>query len=77
MIVHGTGQLIQEPLFQNFLLGPLILFILDRLLTVSRKKIEIPVLRAELLPSSLFVPFYYITLGYIILLNLFCTTFQM
>jgi len=52
MILHGSGRLVQEPLFFNFLVGPLVIFILDRIVSSSRKKVEIPVLRAELLPSS-------------------------
>lgn len=52
MILHGTGRLIQEPFFQYFFLGPVILFTIDSLISISRKKIEIPVIRAEILPSS-------------------------
>lgn len=39
-------------MFPWYLLGPLILFVLDRLTSVSRNKIEIPVIKAELLPSD-------------------------
>jgi dual oxidase len=52
MIIHGSGRLVQEPIFFYFLLPPLTLFVLDRLVTTSRRKIEIPVLHADLLPSS-------------------------
>ncbi|GBM06687.1 Dual oxidase 2 [Araneus ventricosus] len=51
-ILHGIGQLIQEPLFYYFFLGPCVLFCIDRLISVSRKKVEIPVIKAELLPSG-------------------------
>eukprot|EP00058_Branchiostoma_floridae_P020949 XP_002606439.1 hypothetical protein BRAFLDRAFT_67691 [Branchiostoma floridae] len=51
-IVHGSGHLVQEPYFYYFLLGPLVLFTLDKLVSISRKKVEIPVLNAELLPSA-------------------------
>lgn len=52
MILHGMGRLIQEPFFQYFFLGPVILFTIDSLISISRKKIEIPVIKAEILPSS-------------------------
>ncbi|KAJ8953259.1 hypothetical protein NQ318_015841 [Aromia moschata] len=52
LILHGTGRLIQPPFTYYFLLGPLILFTLDTLISVSRKKIEIPVINAEILPSN-------------------------
>ncbi|KAJ8926850.1 hypothetical protein NQ314_020701 [Rhamnusium bicolor] len=51
-ILHGTGRLIQPPFTYYFLLGPLILFTLDTLISVSRKKIEIPVIHADILPSN-------------------------
>ncbi|CAL1297932.1 unnamed protein product [Larinioides sclopetarius] len=51
-ILHGIGQLIQEPLFYYFFLGPCVLFCIDRLISISRKKVEIPVIKAELLPSG-------------------------
>lgn len=52
MILHGTGRLIQEPFFPYFLVGPLFLFIMDMLISVSRKKIKIRVVSAEILPSE-------------------------
>jgi len=52
MILHGAGRLIQPPFFYYFFLGPCILFTIDRLISVTRKKAEIPVVRAELLPSN-------------------------
>lgn len=51
MILHGTGRLIQEPFFYYFFLGPVILFTVDSLISISRKKIEIPVVKADILPS--------------------------
>ncbi|XP_074037846.1 dual oxidase 1 [Leptinotarsa decemlineata] len=51
-ILHGTGRLIQPPFTYYFLLGPLILYTLDCLISISRKKVEIPVIRAEILPSN-------------------------
>lgn len=52
MILHGIGGLLQEPMFYYFFLAPCILFTLDMLVSVSRKKIEISVVKAELLPSG-------------------------
>ncbi|XP_029667919.1 dual oxidase 2-like, partial [Formica exsecta] len=52
MILHGSGRLVQEPYFHYFLLGPVILFILDKVVTVTRITIEIPILKAEILPSG-------------------------
>ena len=42
----------QEPFFHYFFLGPCVLFALDRLISASRKKVEIAVIKAELLPSG-------------------------
>ena len=52
MVFHGSGNLVQPPFFYYFFLGPVILFTLDKLVSVSRKKAEITVVKAELLPSS-------------------------
>ena len=51
-ILHGAGRLIQPPFFYYFFLGPLLLFVADQLISVSRRKIEITVIKAELLPSG-------------------------
>ncbi|KAL3290150.1 hypothetical protein HHI36_023514 [Cryptolaemus montrouzieri] len=51
MILHGTGRLIQEPFFYYFFLGPVILFTIDSIISISRKKIEIPVVKVDILPS--------------------------
>lgn len=52
MIMHGSGRLVQSPLTQNFLAGPLVIFVIDKLISFSRKKVEISVQKAELLPSG-------------------------
>ncbi|ODN05836.1 Dual oxidase 1, partial [Orchesella cincta] len=52
MLLHGSGRLVQDPLFGLFLVGPLVIFILDKLITIGRKKVEIPVLDAKILPSN-------------------------
>ncbi|XP_023217441.1 dual oxidase 2-like [Centruroides sculpturatus] len=52
MVLHGLGRLVQDPIFYYFFLGPCVLFTVDKLISVNRKKIEIAVIRAELLPSG-------------------------
>ncbi|KAF1386846.1 hypothetical protein PFLUV_G00099100 [Perca fluviatilis] len=51
-VVHGSFALLQEPRFYIYLIPPALLFLLDKLISLSRKKLEIPVVRAELLPSG-------------------------
>ena len=51
--LHGIGRLVQDPLFPWYLIGPLVIFVLDRLMSASRNRIEIPVIKAELLPSGM------------------------
>uniref|UniRef100_A0A3B3DLN3 NAD(P)H oxidase (H2O2-forming) n=1 Tax=Oryzias melastigma TaxID=30732 RepID=A0A3B3DLN3_ORYME len=50
-VIHGSFALLQEPRFYIYLIPPSLLFLLDKLISLSRKKVEIPVVRAELLPS--------------------------
>ncbi|KAH9503284.1 Dual oxidase 2 [Bulinus truncatus] len=50
--LHGVGRLVQAPLFSWYLIGPLVLFILDRLQSISRNKVEIEVKEATPLPSG-------------------------
>ncbi|XP_056272810.1 dual oxidase 1 [Pseudoliparis swirei] len=52
LVVHGSFALLQEPRFYIYLIPPALLFLLDKLISLSRKSLEIPVLRAELLPSG-------------------------
>uniref|UniRef100_A0A3B4H2Q2 NAD(P)H oxidase (H2O2-forming) n=1 Tax=Pundamilia nyererei TaxID=303518 RepID=A0A3B4H2Q2_9CICH len=52
VIIHGSFALLQEPRFHIYLIPPGLLFLLDKLISLSRKKVEIPVIRAELLPSG-------------------------
>ena len=52
MFLHGSGRLVQDPLFGNFFLGPAIVFAIDQLISVGRNKVEIVVVRADLLPSQ-------------------------
>ncbi|KAK3606293.1 hypothetical protein CHS0354_037969 [Potamilus streckersoni] len=52
LILHGSGRLVQAPLTHYYLLGPLVLFVLDKLVSMSRKKIPILVKKVDLLPSD-------------------------
>lgn len=54
-IIHGSAHLLQAPEFHLYLIGPAVLFTLDKLISMSRKKVEIPVVKAELLPSGSFL----------------------
>ncbi|KAJ8272251.1 hypothetical protein COCON_G00111100 [Conger conger] len=51
-VIHGSYALIQEPRFFIYLIPPAILFLVDKLISLNRKKVEIPVMKAELLPSG-------------------------
>ncbi|KAK7891033.1 hypothetical protein WMY93_022996 [Mugilogobius chulae] len=51
-VIHGSFALLQEPRFHIFLIPPALLFLLDKLISLNRNKVEIPVIRAELLPSG-------------------------
>ena len=52
MFLHGSGRLVQDPLFGNFFLGPGIVYALDKIVSVSRKKTSVSVVRADMLPSG-------------------------
>uniref|UniRef100_A0A671N5H5 NAD(P)H oxidase (H2O2-forming) n=1 Tax=Sinocyclocheilus anshuiensis TaxID=1608454 RepID=A0A671N5H5_9TELE len=51
-VIHGSYALLQEPRFHIFLIPPGLLFLLDKLISLNRNKVEIPVVKAELLPSD-------------------------
>ncbi|CAK9295218.1 unnamed protein product [Gordionus sp. m RMFG-2023] len=50
--IHGLGMMLQMSIFYLFFLGPMIIFIIDKLVSLSRKKAEIPIIRADILPSN-------------------------
>ncbi|XP_054588942.2 dual oxidase 2 [Nothobranchius furzeri] len=52
IVIHGSFALLQEPRFHIYLIPPALIFLLDKLISLSRKNVEIPVVRAELLPSG-------------------------
>ncbi|KAM4036443.1 dual oxidase 1-like [Anomaloglossus baeobatrachus] len=51
-IIHGSFALIQQPRFHIFFIAPAIIFVVDKLISLRRKKIEIEVLEAKQLPSG-------------------------
>ncbi|XP_078541091.1 dual oxidase 2-like [Lissotriton helveticus] len=51
-LIHGSYALIQQPRFYLYLIVPAILYVGDKLVSLSRKKQEIAVVKAELLPSG-------------------------
>uniref|UniRef100_A0A7N4PVB5 NAD(P)H oxidase (H2O2-forming) n=1 Tax=Sarcophilus harrisii TaxID=9305 RepID=A0A7N4PVB5_SARHA len=52
LIIHGSFALIQLPRFHLFFLVPALIYGGDKLVSLSRKKVEISVVKAELLPSG-------------------------
>ncbi|XP_069975927.1 dual oxidase 2-like, partial [Penaeus vannamei] len=52
MVFHGSGRLVQPPFFHFFFLGPCLLFVLDKLVSFSRNKIQIDVMSVTHLPSN-------------------------
>uniref|UniRef100_A0A663M4W2 NAD(P)H oxidase (H2O2-forming) n=1 Tax=Athene cunicularia TaxID=194338 RepID=A0A663M4W2_ATHCN len=52
VIIHGSYALIQQPRFYIYFIIPALIYSADKLLSLSRKKVEISVMKAELLPSG-------------------------
>ncbi|OXB81937.1 UNVERIFIED_CONTAM: hypothetical protein H355_004020 [Colinus virginianus] len=52
VIIHGSYALIQQPRFHIYFIIPALIYGADKLLSLSRKKVEISVVKAELLPSG-------------------------
>lgn len=52
-ILHGASAVVQKPMFWAYFIVPAILFSMDKMVSLSRKKSEITVLRAEKLPSDI------------------------
>ena len=52
LFLHGSGRLVVPPLFLFFFIGPVVVFITDKMISWSRKKRELNVLSAEILPSG-------------------------
>ncbi|NXO94061.1 DUOX2 oxidase, partial [Certhia brachydactyla] len=52
VIIHGSYALIQQPRFYIYFIIPALIYTADKLHSLSRKKVEISVVKAELLPSG-------------------------
>uniref|UniRef100_A0A8C3JAC6 NAD(P)H oxidase (H2O2-forming) n=1 Tax=Calidris pygmaea TaxID=425635 RepID=A0A8C3JAC6_9CHAR len=52
VIIHGSYALIQQPRFHIYFIIPALIYSADKLLSLSRKKVEISVVKAEILPSG-------------------------
>ncbi|XP_077620493.1 dual oxidase 2 [Crocuta crocuta] len=52
LIIHGSFSLIQLPRFHIYFLVPALIYGGDKLVSLSRKKVEISVVKADLLPSG-------------------------
>ncbi|KAM8974091.1 dual oxidase 1-like [Pelodytes ibericus] len=52
IILHGSFELLQQPKFYVYFITPALVFVGDSLISLSRKKREISVIKAELLPSD-------------------------
>ncbi|KYO21449.1 dual oxidase 2 [Alligator mississippiensis] len=52
IILHGSYALIQQPRFHIYFIIPALIYGGDKLISLSRKKVEISVVKAELLPSG-------------------------
>uniref|UniRef100_A0A8C6XMV9 NAD(P)H oxidase (H2O2-forming) n=1 Tax=Naja naja TaxID=35670 RepID=A0A8C6XMV9_NAJNA len=52
VIIHGSYALIQQPRFHIYFIVPALIYVADKLISLSRKKVEISIIKAELLPSG-------------------------
>ncbi|XP_042680572.1 dual oxidase 2 [Centrocercus urophasianus] len=52
VVIHGSYALVQQPRFHIYFIIPALIYGADKLLSLSRKKVEISVVKAELLPSG-------------------------
>ncbi|ELU06497.1 hypothetical protein CAPTEDRAFT_191097 [Capitella teleta] len=52
IFLHGASRIIQEPSFLYYFIGPGIIYMFDKVISLSRSKKELSVVRAELLPSG-------------------------
>ncbi|XP_076455954.1 dual oxidase 2-like [Babylonia areolata] len=51
-LVHGASVLVQKPLFFAYFIGPAALYMLDKLVSLSRKKTQLSIIKAQNLPSD-------------------------
>lgn len=52
VIIHGSSGIVQTPRFFIYFIAPALLYLGDKLYSLRLKKVEIAVVRAELLPSG-------------------------
>lgn len=51
-IIHGASVIVQKPMFFAYFVGPAVLFMLDKMVSLSRKKTQLSIIRAMNLPSD-------------------------
>ncbi|XP_078488222.1 dual oxidase 2 isoform X1 [Ciona intestinalis] len=51
-ILHGSLGIVQAPVFHFYLVVPVVIFLIDKMITISRSKVQITVIKAEALPSG-------------------------
>lgn len=51
-ILHGASMVVQKPMFFIYFVGPALLFTIDKMVSLSRKGMEIAIIRAENLASD-------------------------
>lgn len=51
-IIHGASVVVQKPMFFAYFTGPAIWFMADKLISLSRKKTELCIIKAQNLPSG-------------------------
>lgn len=52
MMLHGAFMVVQKPMFYVYFVGPAIFFTIDKMISLSRKQMEIAIVRAENLASG-------------------------
>ena len=52
-LLHGSLRVVQDPYFPYYFAGPATLFTFDKLVSLSRKKRKLSIIRTELLPSGM------------------------
>lgn len=51
-ILHGASMVVQKPMFFMYFVGPAVLFTIDKVVSLSRKRMEISIVRADNLASG-------------------------
>ncbi len=53
ILLHGASRIIQDPFFHYYFLGPAILFMIDKTISLSREHKAMKITTADILPSSM------------------------